>query len=172
MKIPESQQGFRPQEHIKRTELSKYVKRYRKGTPYNMNWSIIEKVKSSTKINCCPLYLIEKYHITEHFNGIRLLNKKSEFTNASRYQRKQLLKNFSSSLIFTLQNSEHFVGMKCIQPWNLLCVYRYYIYVCIYIYIHIYIKYLFYTFIFISCIQNMSRKRSFQIPFIFTRIQP
>ena len=138
MKIPESQQGFRPQEHIKRTELSKYVKRYRKGTPYNMNWSIIEKVKSSTKINCCPLYLIEKYHITEHFNGIRLLNKKSELTNASRYQRKQLLKNFSSSLIFTLQNSEHFVGNEmhialefivCIQILN----------ICLYVYIYTYI---------------------------------
>ena len=67
---------FDHRQHIKRTDLSKYIKRYRKGTPYDMNWSIIEKAKSSTKINCCPLHLIERYHFTEHFNGIRLLNKK------------------------------------------------------------------------------------------------
>ena len=49
-----------------------------------MNWSITAKVTDSIKINYCLLRLIEKDHLTEYFNDIQLLNKKSEFTNACR----------------------------------------------------------------------------------------
>ena len=45
-------------------------------TPYTINWSIFAKVKDSTKINSCQLYLTEKYHLIEYFNDICLLNKR------------------------------------------------------------------------------------------------
>ena len=47
-----------------------------------INWSIVAKVKGSTKVNYCPMCLTEKYHLTEYFDDIRLLNKRSEFINA------------------------------------------------------------------------------------------
>ena len=76
------------------TELSKYIWSLKDaGTPYTINWSIVAKVKGSTKVNYCPLCLTEKYHLIEYFNDIRLLNKKSEFINACRHQSKLLLKN-------------------------------------------------------------------------------
>ena len=53
----------------------------------------IGQVKGSTKINYCPLCLTEKYHLTEYFNDIRSLNKKSEFINACRHQSKLLRKS-------------------------------------------------------------------------------
>ena len=66
------------EQYIKSTELSKYIWLVKDaGTPYTINWSIIAKVKGSTKVNYCPLCLTEKYHLIEHFNDIRLLNKKS-----------------------------------------------------------------------------------------------
>ena len=59
----------------------------------NIYWSIVAKVKGSTKINDCPLCLTEKYHLIEYFNDIRLLKKKIEFANACRHQNNLLLKN-------------------------------------------------------------------------------
>ena len=44
----------------------------------------MEKVKNKngkTKIDCCPLCLSKKLHLIEYFDGIRLLNKRSEFIN-------------------------------------------------------------------------------------------
>ena len=58
-----------------------------------INWSIVAKVKSSTKVNYCPMCLTEKYHLIEYFDDIRLLNKKSEFINARRHQSKLLFEN-------------------------------------------------------------------------------
>ena len=85
---------FNHEHYIKSTELSKYIWSLKDaGTPYTINWSIVAKVKGSTKINYCPLCLTEKYHLIEYFNDIRLLNKKSEFINACRHQSKLLLKN-------------------------------------------------------------------------------
>ena len=61
-------------------EQSKYIWSLKDaGTPYSINWSIVAKVKGSTKVNYCPLCLTEKYDLIEYFNDIRLLNKKSEF---------------------------------------------------------------------------------------------
>ena len=85
---------FNHKQYIKSTELSKYTWSLKYAEiPYNMNWSIVEKVKGSTKINYCPLCFTKKYHLIEYFNAIRLLNKKSEFVNACRYQSKLLLQN-------------------------------------------------------------------------------
>ena len=87
---------FNHEQYIKSKELSKYIWSLKDaGTPYTINWSIVAKVKGSTKINYCPLCLTEKYHLIEYFNDIRLLNKKSEFVNACRHQSKLLLKNLN-----------------------------------------------------------------------------
>ena len=53
---------------------------------------MVEKVHEKTKIDHCPLYLLEKLHLIEYFDGIRLLNKRSEFINHFRHQNKLLLK--------------------------------------------------------------------------------
>ena len=81
-------------QYIKSTELSKYIWSLKDaGTLYTINWSIAAKVKSSAKVNYCPLCLTAKYHLIEYFNDIHLLNKNSEFINACRHQSKLLLKN-------------------------------------------------------------------------------
>ena len=80
-------------QYINCTELPTYIWSLKDaGTQYTINWSIVAKVKGSTKINYCPLCLTEKYHLIEYFNDIRLLNKKSELINACRHQSKLLLK--------------------------------------------------------------------------------
>ena len=85
--------NFNHKQYIKSTELYKYIWPLRDaGTRYTNNWSIIAKVKGSTKINYYPLVHTEKYHLKEYFNDIRLLNKNSEFINACRYQSRLLLK--------------------------------------------------------------------------------
>ena len=85
---------FNHEQYIKSTELSKYIWSLKDvGTPYTINWSIIAKIKGSTKVTYRPLCLTEKYHLKEHFNDIRLLTEKSEFINACRHQSKLLLKN-------------------------------------------------------------------------------
>ena len=77
---------FNHKQYINCTELSKYIWSLKdEGTPYTNKWSIVAKVKGSAKINYCPLCLTEKYHLIKYFNGIRLLNKKSEFINACRH---------------------------------------------------------------------------------------
>ena len=87
---------FNHEQYIKSKELSKYIWSLKDaGTPYTINWSIDAKVKGSTKVNYYSLCLTEKYHLIEHFNDIRLLNKKSEFVNACRHQSKLLLKNLN-----------------------------------------------------------------------------
>ena len=89
---------FNHKQYVNCTELSKYIWLLKDaGTPYIINWSIVAKVKGSTKINYCPLCLTEKYHLIEYFNDIRLLNKKSEFVNACRHQSKLLLKSLKSN---------------------------------------------------------------------------
>ena len=89
---------FNHKQYISCTELSKYIWSLKDaGTPYIINWSIVAKVKGSTKINHCPLCLTEKYHLIEYFNDIQLLNKKSEFINACRHQSKLLLKSLKSN---------------------------------------------------------------------------
>ena len=75
-------------------ELFKYICSAKDaGRPYTINWSIVAKVKGSTKINYSPLCLTWKYHLIEYFNDICLLNKKSEFINACGHQSKLLLQN-------------------------------------------------------------------------------
>ena len=76
------------------TELTKYIWSLKDaGKPYNINWSIVAKVKGSTKINYCPLCLTEKYHLNEYLHDTRLLSKKSKLINACMHQSKLLLKN-------------------------------------------------------------------------------
>ena len=85
---------FNHKQYIKSTELSKYIWLLKgAGIPYTINWSIVAKLKGSTKINYYPLCLTEENDLTEYFNDIRLLNKKTEFINACRHQSKLLLKN-------------------------------------------------------------------------------
>ena len=67
---------FNHEQYIKSTELSKYIWSLKDaGTPYTINWSIVAKVKGSTKVDYCPLCLTEKYHLIEYFKDTRLLNK-------------------------------------------------------------------------------------------------
>ena len=61
--------------------------------PYIIKWSIVEKVHGKTNIDRCPLCLAEKLHLTEYFDDIRLLDKRSEFVNYCRHQNKLLLKS-------------------------------------------------------------------------------
>ena len=76
------------------TELTKYIWSLKDaGKPYNINWSIVAKVKGSTKINCCPLCLTKKYHLNEYLHDTRLLSKKSKLINACMHQSKLPLKN-------------------------------------------------------------------------------
>ena len=90
---------FNHEQYIRSTELSKYIWLLKDaGAPCTVNWSIVAKVKGNTKINCCPLCLTEKYHPTEYFNDICLLNKKTEFINACRHQNKLLLKNLKRNV--------------------------------------------------------------------------
>ena len=85
---------FNHKQHSKNTELSKYIWSLKDvKIPYSIKWSIVEKVYGKTKIHCCPLCLAEKLHLTEYFDDIRLLNKRSEFINHCRHQNKLLLKN-------------------------------------------------------------------------------
>ena len=85
--------SFSHKQYINCTELSQYIWSLKDaGTPYTTNWSLVAKVKGSTKTNNCPLCLTEKYHLKEYFNDIHLLNKNSEFINAYRHQSKLLLK--------------------------------------------------------------------------------
>ena len=85
---------FNHNQYIKSTELSKCIWSLKdEGIPYNINWSIVAKIKGSTKTNYCPLCLTETYHLIEYFNNIRLLNKKGEFINTCRHQSNLLLKN-------------------------------------------------------------------------------
>ena len=42
---------------------------------FRIRWSVVEKVYGQTKINFCPLSLVEKVHVMEHFNDNWLLNK-------------------------------------------------------------------------------------------------
>ena len=66
---------FNHKQYINCTELSKYIGSLKdSGTPYTINCSIVAKVKGSTKIKYCPLCRTEKYHLTEYFNDIGLLN--------------------------------------------------------------------------------------------------
>ena len=70
---------------IKSIELSKCIWPLKDAeTRYNINWSIVETVKGSTKINYCPLCLTEKHQLIEYFNDIQLLNKKSTVINVCR----------------------------------------------------------------------------------------
>ena len=86
--------SFNDEQFIKSTELSKYIWPLKvAGTPCTINWSIVAKIKGSTKVNYCPLCLTETYHLIEYFNDTRFLNKKSEFINACRHQSILLLKN-------------------------------------------------------------------------------
>ena len=86
--------NFNHEQYIKSTKLAKYTWSLKyAGTPYTINWSIVAKLKGSTKTSYCLLCLTEKYHLIEYFNNICLLNKKSEFINACRHQSKLLLKN-------------------------------------------------------------------------------
>ena len=61
---------------------------------FRIRWSVIEKVYGQTKINFCPLSLVEKVHVIEHFNDNWLLNKINEFISGCRDQVKLLLKIF------------------------------------------------------------------------------
>ena len=60
---------------------------------YNIKWLILEKVNEKTKIDRYPLCLTEKLHLTEYFEYIRLLNKRSEPINHCRQQNKLLVRN-------------------------------------------------------------------------------
>ena len=70
---------FNHKQYINCIELSKYIWSLKDaGTPCTINWSIVA--------------LTEKCHLTEYFNDIRLLNKKSQLINACRHQSKLLIK--------------------------------------------------------------------------------
>ena len=93
-KTPFKERDFNHKQHIKSTELCKYIWLLKDAkTPYNINWSIVAKVKNSAKINYCLLCLTEKYHLIKYFNDTHLLKKKDDFINACRHQSKLLLQN-------------------------------------------------------------------------------
>ena len=55
---------FNHKQYIKSTKLSKYIWLLKDArAPCTISWSLVAKVKSSTKIDCCPLCLNEKYHL-------------------------------------------------------------------------------------------------------------
>ena len=106
---------FNHKQYIKISELFKYIWLLKDaGIPYTISWLIILKVKGSTKINYCQLRFTEKNHLIEYFNDIWLLNKKSEFINAYRHQRKLLVKTLKRIDSMNWKNIKEFVNLMYI----------------------------------------------------------
>ena len=56
-----------------------------------IKWCIFRKIHGNTKSDFCKLCLTEKYFILNNLGDNKLLNKKSEFVNKCRHQKKLLL---------------------------------------------------------------------------------
>ena len=66
-------------QHSKNTELLKYMQPLKDvKIPYNIEWSIVEKVYGKTKIGHCCFWRTENLQSIEYFDDILLVNKRSE----------------------------------------------------------------------------------------------
>ena len=62
-------------DHTLKTKLSTYISSLKDAEkPYNVKWSITERIKSNTKINYSSPFVAKKYHFIEYLNDIRLSN--------------------------------------------------------------------------------------------------
>ena len=76
------------------TKISEYVWDLKdSGKTPSIKWSCLKKVSGRARSNYCRLCLEEKLHILEFDNQDNLLNKRSEFINCCRHQRKYLISN-------------------------------------------------------------------------------
>ena len=84
--------SFIHEQHKNDTELSKsiwYLTSSHKVP--TIKWCIVRKIHGNAKSDFCKLCLTEKYFILNNLGDNKLLNKKSEFVNKCRHQKKLLL---------------------------------------------------------------------------------
>ena len=111
------------------TELLKYLWKQ------VIEWSLVTKVLSKTKLNFCILCLSKKLYVIKSLNDPNLLNKKSELVNTGRHQSNLLLKSFKRNQI---------VIPSLLYTYIYIYIYILYTFIYIYInilYIYIYIIY-------------------------------
>ena len=85
--------SFIHEQHKNDTELSKYIWDLTSSHKVpTIKWCIVRKIHGNAKSDFCKLCLTEKYFILNNLGDNKLLNKKSEFVNKCRHQKKLLLK--------------------------------------------------------------------------------
>ena len=109
------------------TELLKYLWKQ------VIEWSLVTKVLSKTKLNFCILCLSKKLYVIKSLNDPNLLNKKSELVNTGRHQSNLLLKSFKRNQIVIPS-----------LLYTYIYIYIYILYTFIYIYINILYIYILY----------------------------
>ena len=86
---------FNHEQYKKSTELLKYIWLLKNNQiTSKIRCLIVEKVYSRPRIRFWPLYSAEKFHLIEHFNDNRVLNKRKELISWCRHEVKLLLKSF------------------------------------------------------------------------------
>ena len=84
--------SFIHEQHKNDTELSKYILDLTSAHKVpTIKWCIVRKIHGNAKSDFCKLCLTEKYFILNNLGDNKLLNKKSEFVNKCRHQKKLLL---------------------------------------------------------------------------------
>ena len=89
-----SQSGFETKTTILTTNNTEKAQNNEEQIISKIRWPMVEKVYCQTNINFCPLCIAERVHLTEHFNGNQLINKRNEFISGCRHQVKLLMKIF------------------------------------------------------------------------------
>ena len=84
--------SFIHEQHKNDTELSKYIWDLTSSHKVpTIKWCIVRKIHGNAKSDFCKLCLTEKYFILNNLEDNKLLNKKSEFVNKCRHQKKLLI---------------------------------------------------------------------------------
>ena len=84
--------AFIHEQHKNDTELSKYIWDLTSAHKVpTIKWCIVRKIRGNAKSDFCKLCLTEKYFILNNLGDNKLYNKKSEFVNKCRHQKKLLL---------------------------------------------------------------------------------
>ena len=83
----------------------------------------MEKVYGKTKIDNCPLCLAEKLHLIEYFDDIRLLNKRGEFINHCRHQKKKQTKKQKKLLLKSFKKTMVWINTKYLYALVVCLVY-------------------------------------------------
>ena len=91
--------NFKHKTYSNGTELSKYIWDLKEtGIDPIVKWSIVEKIHSNTKINCCKSCLLKKLYTIDFIDVNCLLNKRNKFISGCKHQNKLFLKNVKWNL--------------------------------------------------------------------------